>query len=123
MITSEYHSENGHDPVGQISITKYSNDPKDFGNNDDTSKKGITSITTTQKFGYKDTPSLKTLTASQKVSSIKCLKDYIFHLLNFRNYKKMNQYTPEMQRHREEILLKLFPKNLSKMQVCLHQTN
>lgn len=68
MITSEYHSENGQEPVGQISVTKYSSDPKDFGKNDDSTKKGITSITTTQKFGYKDTPSLKSLTSSQKVS-------------------------------------------------------
>lgn len=69
VISSEFHSENGQEPVGQISVTKYSSDPKDFEKNDEITKKGITSITTTQKFGYKDTPSLKTLTSSQKVSN------------------------------------------------------
>lgn len=74
VITSEYHSENGQEPVGQISVTKYSSDPKDFGRSNETTKKGITSITTTQKFGYRDTPSLKSLTSSQKVSVFKtCL--------------------------------------------------
>lgn len=61
MIRSQYYSENGQDPVGEISVTKYSNDPRDLGRTDTTTTKGITSVTTTQKFGYNDTPSLKSL--------------------------------------------------------------
>ncbi|VEN63861.1 unnamed protein product, partial [Callosobruchus maculatus] len=69
VVTSEYYSENGEDPVGQISVTKYSTDPKDLGTGDQVSStnKGLTSVTTTQKFGYKDTPSLKSLTTKKKV--------------------------------------------------------
>lgn len=68
MITSEYYSENGGEPVGQVSVTKYSTDPRDLGTDEDSiDNKGITSVTTTQKFGYKDTPSLRTLTNKKKV--------------------------------------------------------
>nr|CAH7740064.1 unnamed protein product [Callosobruchus chinensis] len=68
VVTSEYYSENGEEPVGQISVTKYSTDPKDLGTGDQLSStnKGLTSVTTTQKFGYKDTPSLKSLTSKKK---------------------------------------------------------
>ncbi|RZC42027.1 uncharacterized protein BDFB_007720, partial [Asbolus verrucosus] len=70
MIRSQYYSENGEEPVGEISVTTYSSDPRDLGRNDDVKRKGITSITTTQKFGYKDTPSLKNLTSSKKKKGI-----------------------------------------------------
>ncbi|KYB26034.1 hypothetical protein TcasGA2_TC033929 [Tribolium castaneum] len=66
VIRSQYYSENGQEPVGEISVTKYSSDPKDLGRDEDGKSKGITSVTTTQKFGYKDTPSLKSLTSSKK---------------------------------------------------------
>ncbi|XP_018570913.1 titin isoform X2 [Anoplophora glabripennis] len=67
VITSEYYSKNGGEPVGQVSVTKYSTDPRDLGTDDDTvDNKGVTSVTTTQKFGYKDTPSLRTLTNKKK---------------------------------------------------------
>ncbi|KAJ8972683.1 hypothetical protein NQ317_001703 [Molorchus minor] len=67
VIKSEYYSENGGEPVGQVSVTKYSTDPKDLGRNESTvNNKGITSITTTQKFGYKDTPPLGSLTNKKK---------------------------------------------------------
>lgn len=65
MIRSQYYSENGQEPVGEISVTKYSSDPRDLGRND-AKTEGITSITTTQKFGYKDTPSLKNLSSKTK---------------------------------------------------------
>ncbi|CAH1959252.1 unnamed protein product [Acanthoscelides obtectus] len=67
VVTSEYYSQNGEEPVGQICVTKYSTDPRDLGKADQTStNKGLTSVTTTQKFGYKDTPSLKSLTSKKK---------------------------------------------------------
>lgn len=64
VIRSQYYSENGNEPIGEISVTKYSTDPKDLSDDD----KGIKSITTTQKFGYKGTPSLKTITDKKKVT-------------------------------------------------------
>lgn len=54
--------------MGEVSVTKYSTDPKDLGSDEDLVKSGITSVTTTQKFGYKDTPSLKTITDNKNVS-------------------------------------------------------
>ncbi|XP_050309144.1 titin isoform X5 [Anthonomus grandis grandis] len=67
VIRSEYYSENDQEPVGQISVTKYSSDPNDLRQDGPVSMDGnVTSVTTTQKFGYKDTPSLKTLTNNKK---------------------------------------------------------
>lgn len=76
VIQSEYYSKNGDEPIGQISVTKYSNDPKTTGKTN-----GLNSVTTTQKFGYKDTPSLKSLTNESgtkkaivtRQDSVKCL--------------------------------------------------
>lgn len=69
VIRSEYYSENGEEPVGQVSITKYSTDPKDLGTDEEiVNNKGLTSVTTTQKFGYKGTPSLSSLTNNKKVT-------------------------------------------------------
>ncbi|KAF5290833.1 hypothetical protein FQA39_LY14595 [Lamprigera yunnana] len=60
VIKSHYYSENGHDPIGEVSVTKYSTDPKDFeGVVDETN--GLVSVTTTQKFGNKGTPSYKAI--------------------------------------------------------------
>lgn len=67
MIRSQYYSENGKEPVGEVSVTKYSTDPKDLGSDEDLVRRGITSITTTQKFGSKDAPSFKTVTDNKKV--------------------------------------------------------
>lgn len=68
VIRSEYYSENDQEPVGQVSVTKYSTDPRDLNQDGVVSADGkVTSITTTQKFGYKDTPSLKSLTGNKKV--------------------------------------------------------
>lgn len=68
VIRSEYYSENDQEPVGQVSITKYSTDPRDL-EQDGVSMDGkLNSVTTTQKFGYKDTPSLRSLTDKRKVS-------------------------------------------------------
>nr|XP_022906552.1 titin-like [Onthophagus taurus] len=61
VIQSQYYSENGQEPIGEVSVTKYSSDPKDLENKEFKTEKGISSITTTQKFGYKGTPSLKTI--------------------------------------------------------------
>lgn len=67
VVRSEFHSENGQEPIGEISVTKYSTDPKDLGSSEDLeSKEGLTSVTTTQKFGYRGTPSLKSITDSRK---------------------------------------------------------
>ena len=70
MIRSQYYSENGQEPIGEISVTKYSSDPRDLGRNENVNTKGVTSVTTTQKFGYKDTPSLSSLTSSKKKKEI-----------------------------------------------------
>lgn len=68
VIESHYRSENGAEPVGEIKITKYSTDPKDLGDADGLleSSKGLTSVTTTQKFGYKGVPSFGTLVDKKK---------------------------------------------------------
>ncbi|XP_060522944.1 serine/arginine repetitive matrix protein 2 isoform X2 [Cylas formicarius] len=60
VIESRYYSENGHEPVGHVTVTKYSTDPRDLGQN------GVVSMTTTQKFGYKDAPTLKMLEDNDK---------------------------------------------------------
>lgn len=65
IVKSEYYSENGKEPVGEISVTKYSSDPKDLGSSENLKGKGVASVTTTQKFGYKDAPSLKSLTTDE----------------------------------------------------------
>ncbi|XP_044253053.1 uncharacterized protein LOC123004018 isoform X2 [Tribolium madens] len=75
VIRSQYYSENGQEPVGEISVTKYSTDPRDLGRDEVGKNKEITSITTTQKFGYKDTPSLKSLTSSKKKKEIGAIED------------------------------------------------
>lgn len=110
LIKSECHSENGQEPVGQISVTKYSSDPKDFGKNDNNSKKGITSITTTQKFGYTDTPSLKTLTSSQNVRIHAWVsKIYFFKRISGNNWGwifKLQIY----QSHKEKFCQSYFTK-------------
>ncbi|CAG9833010.1 unnamed protein product [Diabrotica balteata] len=63
FITSEYYSENGQEPVGQISVTNYSTDPRDLSTEEQIQNNNlVTSVTTTQKFGYEDSPSLETLT-------------------------------------------------------------
>ncbi|KAL1497754.1 hypothetical protein ABEB36_008657 [Hypothenemus hampei] len=67
IIRSEYYSENDQEPVGQVSVTKYSTDPRDLNQDGVVSSNGkMSSITTTQKFGYKDTPSLKSLSDNKK---------------------------------------------------------
>ncbi|XP_031353277.1 titin-like isoform X2 [Photinus pyralis] len=59
VIKSHYYSENGHEPTGEISVTKYSNDQNDFeGEVDET--EGLVSVTTTQRFG-KGTPTKKAI--------------------------------------------------------------
>lgn len=69
MIRSEYYSENDQEPVGQVSVTKYSTDPRDLDQDGSIAVDGkVSSVTTTQKFGYKDTPSLKSLTDKKKVT-------------------------------------------------------
>ncbi|KAK9883725.1 hypothetical protein WA026_001913 [Henosepilachna vigintioctopunctata] len=67
VVSSQYYSETGKEPIGQISVTKYSSDPKDLGSNENLTyqDEGILSITTTQKFGFDDAPSLKQLTNSE----------------------------------------------------------
>ncbi|CAH1109288.1 unnamed protein product [Psylliodes chrysocephalus] len=71
VIQSQYYSENGQEPVGQISVTKYSTDPKDLSTNEQIENNNfITSVTTTQKFGYEDTPSLDALTSSRMNTQI-----------------------------------------------------
>ncbi|KAG5891014.1 hypothetical protein JTB14_005788 [Gonioctena quinquepunctata] len=67
VIRSEFYSKNGNEPIGEVSVTKYSTDPRDLGKDDESAdNNGITRITTTQKFGYKDTPSLKSITNKNK---------------------------------------------------------
>lgn len=61
VIRSHYYSENGQEPIGEVSVTKYSTDPRDLdGNVED--RNGLVSVTTTQKFGTKGTPSYRTIT-------------------------------------------------------------
>lgn len=67
VIRSQFYSENGEEPEGEISVTKFSTDPKDLGRENVIADKGVASVTTTQKFGYKGTPSLKTITNKSKV--------------------------------------------------------
>lgn len=53
--------------MGEVSITKYSTDPRDLGSEGDVVRGSeVTSVTTTQKFGYKGTPSLKNITGGAK---------------------------------------------------------
>ncbi|XP_066151811.1 serine/arginine repetitive matrix protein 2-like isoform X2 [Euwallacea fornicatus] len=67
VIQSEYYSENDNEPVGQVSVTRYSTDPRDLNQDGIISSDGkVTSVTTTQKFGYKNTPSLRSLTDNRK---------------------------------------------------------
>nr|XP_023020334.1 uncharacterized protein LOC111508923 [Leptinotarsa decemlineata] len=67
LIRSEFYSKNGNEPIGEVSVTKYSTDPRDLVPDEESvNNKGITSITTTQKFGYKDTPSLRSITNTKK---------------------------------------------------------
>ncbi|KAK9752686.1 Smoothelin cytoskeleton protein [Popillia japonica] len=69
VIRSQFYSENGEEPEGEISVTKFSTDPKDLGRENVIADKGVASVTTTQKFGYKGTPSLKTITNKSKKTS------------------------------------------------------
>ncbi|KAL3274697.1 hypothetical protein HHI36_016074 [Cryptolaemus montrouzieri] len=73
VISSQYYSETGKEPIGQISVTKYSSNPRDLEPNGDFSNDdGILSITTTQKFGFDDAPSLDELTNSgEEICDIK----------------------------------------------------
>lgn len=69
VVRSQFTSENGQEPVGEISVTKYSTDPKDLDSHQDLVKSGdVVSVTTTQKFGQKGTPSIKTVADKKKVS-------------------------------------------------------
>ncbi|CAH0564491.1 unnamed protein product [Brassicogethes aeneus] len=70
VIRSKYYSENGGEPVGQVSVTKYSNDPEDLGSNEDLRcNKGISSVTTTQKFGSNDKKKTITKTNDKSVTT------------------------------------------------------
>lgn len=60
VIKSHYYSENGEEPRGEISVTKYSNNPNDF-EGDVENRDGLVSVTTTQKFGTKGTPTYNTI--------------------------------------------------------------
>lgn len=57
MIRQEYHSKNGGEPVGSVSVTAYSTEPEDLEKllqqqGERPSKlHGLTAITTTKKFG------------------------------------------------------------------------
>ncbi|KAF2898002.1 hypothetical protein ILUMI_08167, partial [Ignelater luminosus] len=67
VIRSHYYSENGQEPIGEISVTKYSTDPRDLeGNAED--RNGLVSVTTTQKFGTKGTPSYRTITDKKRIT-------------------------------------------------------
>ncbi|XP_045477090.1 microtubule-associated protein futsch-like isoform X2 [Harmonia axyridis] len=67
VMTSQYYSETGKEPVGEISYTEYSSDPRDLGVDENSTQNGeILSITTTQKYGYDDSPSLSQLTSTKK---------------------------------------------------------
>lgn len=64
VVSSQFYSENGGEPVGEISVTKYSTDPKEL--NIKNTKKGFAAVTTTQKFGTKDSPTFSTLVNKKK---------------------------------------------------------
>lgn len=69
VVRSEFYSENGQEPIGEVSVTKYSTDPQDLDSHQDLVKSGdVVSVTTTQKFGQKGTPSLKNVVDKKKVS-------------------------------------------------------
>lgn len=77
-MTSQYYSETGKEPVGEISYTEYSSDPRDLGVDENSTQNGeILSITTTQKYGYDDSPSLSQLTSTKKVSFEMCVHSYL----------------------------------------------
>lgn len=70
VVRSEFYSENGEEPVGEISVTKYSTDPKDLAPHDDFVKSGdVISVTTTQRFGQKGTPSLKSVVEKKRAGN------------------------------------------------------
>ena len=74
VIQSHYYSEDGHEPVGEVTVTKYSTDPDDFDTDTASStkrEKGITSVTTTQKFGYKGTPTLESVLDTKEVKFVR----------------------------------------------------
>ncbi|KAK4874661.1 hypothetical protein RN001_014021 [Aquatica leii] len=61
VIKSHYYSENGHEPVGEVSVTKYSTDPSDFEGDIVDETGGLVSVTTTKKFGAKGTPTYRAI--------------------------------------------------------------
>ncbi|XP_050513156.1 titin [Diabrotica virgifera virgifera] len=89
FITSEYYSENGQEPVGQISVTNYSTDPRDLSTEEQIqNNKLVTSVTTTQKFGYEDSPSLETLTKNKRPT--KQIEDSVAEGNRTSNFKRQN---------------------------------
>ncbi|XP_072394526.1 uncharacterized protein [Diabrotica undecimpunctata] len=88
FITSEYYSENGQEPVGQISVTNYSTDPRDLSTEEQIQNNNlVTSVTTTQKFGYEDSPSLETLTNKRTTKQI---EDSVADGNRTSNFKRQN---------------------------------
>ncbi|XP_044735500.1 microtubule-associated protein futsch isoform X2 [Chrysoperla carnea] len=54
VVSSSYYSENGSEPVGEVTVTQYSSDPNELGIDTSRNKQrlhGLAAITTTQKFG------------------------------------------------------------------------
>ncbi|XP_057654880.1 mucin-2 isoform X1 [Diorhabda carinulata] len=87
FVKSEYYSENGNAPVGQISVTKYSTDPRDLSTEEQIQNNDlITSVTTTQQFGYENTPSLETLTNKKG----KQIEDTVIGVNKTSNFKRQN---------------------------------
>ncbi|CAH1154637.1 unnamed protein product [Phaedon cochleariae] len=57
VMRSEFYSENGDEPVGQVAVTKFSTDPDDLNTNDyHVNDQGVSSVTMVQQFGMKGAP-------------------------------------------------------------------
>lgn len=78
VVSSSYYSENGSEPVGEVTVTQYSSDPNELGIDTSRNKQrlhGLAAITTTQKFGRNSpaavsntrTTPLKAITTGNKV--------------------------------------------------------
>lgn len=68
VISSQFYSESGKEPVGEVSVTKYSSDPQELGLDYENKTKGCVSVTTTQKFGSSGAPSFKEITDKKMIA-------------------------------------------------------
>lgn len=81
VVTSQFYSENGKEPVGEVTVTKYSNNPKELEIDDEqiSKAKGFASVTTTQKFGTRGAPTLKSVIDNKKAITVSIKTHDFYH--------------------------------------------